>query len=94
MLASLILYPTWLNVGDKAWQLATAALVGLIRMLETGDRSIHDEQVERPQNARRAVDGSGCGVSGLEPVGSLSHSSERALALAGGRSQSEVTAQL
>jgi hypothetical protein len=93
MLASLILYPTWLNVGDKAWRLRTAALVGLIRVLDAGDRSIGCEQAERRRGARRAVTAPGCGVPGLEPVCSLSHSSERAPALAGGLSQPEVTAQ-
>jgi hypothetical protein len=93
MLASLILYPAWLNVGDRAWLLRTAAVVGLIRMLEPGIRSGLEGRAHPARNAGRAVDRPFDGAVRPEPVGSLSSASERALALAGRLSQPEVTAQ-
>jgi hypothetical protein len=93
MLASLILYPAWLNVGDRAWLLRTAALVGLIRVLEPGDRSRLEGQADPAQNTGRVVDRPFDGTVRPEPVGSLSSASERAPALAGRLSQPEVTAQ-
>jgi hypothetical protein len=94
MLASLILYPTWLSVGDKAWQLTTAVLIGLIRMLDAGDLAVDDSHFEKSEHWRPAFGIASYGEVGLDPVGNLSHASQPAPALAGGRSEPEVTAQI